>query len=339
MIADCAVYRAGERRPGSLRLERAAAASQQADSFVWLALHEPTPYELTTTRAHFGLDALAVADTPKQHKRPAMQIHGEVLFAVLKTARYIEAQEAVRLGQLVLFVGHRFLVSIQSDDAGSGVVAAARKELEARPELLHNGPCTVMYAIVDRIVDDYVAVLAAMDADLHQIEQEVFSPEVRQPGGRIYWHTREVRDFQRATVPLVDMLLHLAAGRFPAVPTSVRVYFGGVEDRLQRVVEEVERNSALLASMLSANSSQLATRQAELALEQTRLALRQNEDMRKISAWVAIVAVPTLIAGIYGMNFDHMPELSSPFGYPAALGAMSAISLVLYLLFRRSGWL
>ena len=221
MIADCAVYRAGERRPGSLRLERAAAASQQADSFAWLALHEPTPYELTTTRAQFGLDALAVADTPKQHKRPAMQIHGEVLFAVLKTARYIGAQEAVRLGQLVLFVGHRFLVSIQSDDAGSGVVAAARKELEARPELLHNSPCTVMYAIVDRIVDDYVAVLAAMDADLHQIEQEVFSPEVRQPGGRIYWHTREVRDFQRATVPLVDMLLHLAAGRFPAVPTSV----------------------------------------------------------------------------------------------------------------------
>jgi len=159
------------------------------------------------------------------------------------------------------------------------------KELEARPELLHNGPCTVIYSIVDRIIDDYVAVLAAMDADLHQIEQGVFSPQVRQPAGRIYRHTREVLAFQRATVPLVDMLLHLAACKFPAVPTTVRVYFGGVEDRLQRVIEEVERNSALLASMLSANSSQLATRQADLALEQTRLALRQNEDMRRMSAW------------------------------------------------------
>src|SRR5262249_2057523 len=152
-----------------------------------------------------------------------------------------------RLGQLVLFVGHRFLVSIQSDDAGSGVVAAARKELEARPQLLHNGPRSVIYAIVVPIVAYYVAGLAAMDAHRHHIQHGGCSREVRQPGGRIYWHTREVRDFQRATVPLVDMLLHLAAGRFPAVPTSVRVYFGGVEDRLQRVVEEVERNSALLA--------------------------------------------------------------------------------------------
>jgi magnesium transporter len=337
VITDCAVYHHGQRHPGKLSLEEACAAAAEPDSFVWLGLCDPTAAELASVRAAFDLHPRAVQDTPTDHDRPTMSVDGDVLFTVIKTARFIEPRTAISLGQVVMFAGPWFVVTVRYGD-GDGD-AGARKELEAHPELLRNGPCTVMYAIVDRIVDDYVSVLGGLDAGLREAEQEVFTPDVRQPTERIYLLIREVLGFQRAIAPLVDMLLHLAAGKYPVVPESVRAYFGGVEDRLLRVREEVERDRALLTSMLEASSAQVAMRQTEVGLEQTRIALRQNEDMRKISAWVGIVAVPTMIAGVYGMNFQHMPELGWLLGYPLALTVMGGASLLLYLLFRRSGWL
>lgn len=337
MIIDCAVYHHGQRHPGKLALEEACAAAAEPDSFVWLELCDPTAAELASVQAAFDLHPRAVQVTSTDHARPTMSVHGEVLFAVIKTARHIEAQTTISLGQIVLFAGPRFVVSVRFGD-GDGD-AGVRKELEAHPELLRNGPCTVVYAIVDRVVDDYVSVLGGLDARLREVEQEVFTPVVRQPTERIYLLIREVLGFQRAIAPLVDMLLHLAAGKYPMVPESVRAYFGGVEDRLVRVREEVERDRALLTSMLEASSAQVAMRQTEVGLEQTRIALRQNEDMRRISAWVGIVALPTMIAGVYGMNFQHMPELGWLFGYPLALIVMGGACLLLYVLFRRSGWL
>jgi magnesium transporter len=344
VITDQAVYHAGQRRSGTLELEPASAPRDQPDSFVWVDLHEPTAEELARLQAGYSLHPLAVEDTYKDHKRPKMSVHDDVLCAVVKTARYVEPEGVIALGQIVLFAGPWFVVSVSYGIDGS--MAAVRKELEARPELLRNGPCTVVYAIVDRVVDDYVGVLGGLDTDLREVEREVFSPGTGQPAERIYRLKREVLEFQRATAPLADMIIHLAAGRYPVVPASVRAYFGSVEDRLLRVVEEVERDSALLTSMLEANSTQVAMRQNELALEQARISLeqnritlQQNEDVRKISAWVAIVAVPTMIAGIYGMNFEHMPELRWPLGYPAVLAVMAGACVLVYRLFRRSGWL
>lgn len=337
MIKDCAVYRSGRRGPGKLGIAEAAAASTAPDSFAWIGLHEPTDDELELIQTVFDLDEQALKDAVQDQIRPKMTIIDTVLVAVFKTADYDSAEQRVALGSLVLIAGPTYMISLRY--RSSCDLSATRKDLEANPDLLGCGPCAVVYAIVDRIVDHFIPVLDGLDEALREAEHIVFSPLVEEHSERIYRLKREVLELRRASAPVADLMIHLTAGRFPAVPQRVRDYYGNVEDRLVRIAEEIERVNALLSSMLDANSAQVGMRQAQLALEQTNIATRQNADMRKISAWVAIAAVPTAIAGIYGMNFDTMPELRWTFGYPVALGLILVLCLVLLRLFRRSGWL
>ena len=338
VIEDCAVYRSGQRVPGEFGIKEAAQASSAPDCFAWVGLVEPTSAELDDVRATFGLDENALGGMIRNQIRPRMTIVDNVLYGVFKTAEYVASEQRVSLGSLVLVAAPTCFLSVRYGPAAD--LGSTRKELEADPRLLQINPtCSATYAAVDRIVDDFWPVLDGLDTALREIEQIVFSPVVAEHSEPIYRLKREVLEFRRASAPVADMMLHLAAGRFPPVPQIVRDYYGNVEDRLLRVAEEIERVNALLSSMLDANSAQVGMRQAQLALEQTNIATRQNSDMRKISAWVAIAAVPTAIAGIYGMNFDTMPELNWPFGYPAVLVVMVALCTLLLLLFRRSNWL
>jgi len=230
----------------------------------------------------------------------------------------------------MLFIGPRFVITVRHGE-GSGL-AGARGQLETSSDLLRCGPGAALYAVVDRVVDDYAPVLAGVDTDVREIELEVFSAEATDPSERIYRLTREVLEFHRAAAPLLEPLHRLAANRFAMVAPSLQEYFRDVLDHLHRVVDEINDQTALLSSMLDAHL-------ARVTQAQTEVTLRQNEDVRKISAWAAILAVPTMIAGIYGMNFEHMPELTWKFGYPLVLGVIVAACFGVYSLFRRSGWI
>jgi magnesium transporter len=324
MIVDCAVYENGTRRAGELPLDDAYEAGRDGDNaFVWIGLHEPTEREFESVRTEFDLHDLAVEDAIKAHQRPKLENYGDTLFLVLKTARYNDAAEDVDFGEILLFVGSTFVVSVRHGDASA--LHQVREEVERRDDLLSCGTGAVLHAIVDRVVDDYVPVVEGLDNDIEEVEREVFSPQRRNAAERIYKLKREVLAFHRSTAPLIDPLSRLAKEPHPLVHEDIRRYFDDVHDHLLRVVDEVDNSSALLTSGLQANLAQVA--------------VQQNEDVRRISAWVAIAAANTLIAGIYGMNFEHMPELTWQLGYPLAIGVMVVVGALLYWRFRRAGWL
>jgi len=323
MIVDCAVYERGQRRPGDLALEDAFEAARAKDALVWIGLHTPTAEEFDSVRQEFELHELAVEDAVKAHQRPKLELYGDSLFLVLKTARYSVPERSVEFGEILVFIGDRFVISVRHGDASP--LAALRRELEHRPELLRCGPGAVLHAIVDRVVDDYQPVIEALDDEIGQLEASVFSESRENPAERIYKLTRETLAFHRAVAPLVEPLDRLAGEEFSSVDESVRAFFRDVFDHTVRVEDEIEAFRQLLTGMLEANLTQVS--------------VRQNEDMRRISAWVAIIAVPTMIAGVYGMNFEHMPELEWTYGYPLAIALMGAICTILYRRFRRAGWL
>ena len=327
MIVDCAVYDSGVRREGCLRLEDALdAARSSADTFVWIGLREPSEDEFASVSREFELHPLAVEDAVHAHQRPKLETYGPTLFIVLKAARYVDPEEIVNLTEIMLFLGEGFLITVRHGD--SQILGDVRGRLEADPARLKAGPLGVLHAILDRVVDDYAVVLRGLNTDIEEIERQVFSDERRNHAERIYRLKVEVLEFRQAVVGLDDPLDDLATGKVAQVckaETSLRDYFRDVHDHLLRVAERIEAIDNLLSSALTANLAQVG--------------VRQNEDMRKISAWVAIVAMPTMIAGIYGMNFEHMPELGWVLGYPFALTVMAACCMGLYLLFRRRGWL
>ena len=323
MIVDCAVYQDGRRRDRHLRLEDAFRAGRDDGAFVWIGLHEPTEQEFDAVRREFGLHELAVEDAIKAHQRPKLEIYGDTLFVVLKPATYHDDRDEIELGETLLFVGEGFIVSVRHGEATA--LAEVRRAVESQPERLRCGPDAVLHAIVDRVVDDYLPVAQALEEDIEEVEADVFSPERSNPAERIFKLKREVLEFSRATGPLIEPLDRLCRADLPQVDGSMSSYFRDVRDHLERVVEQIENERELLSSVLTANLSQVG--------------VRQNADMRKISAWVAIVAVPTMIAGVYGMNFEHMPELRWTFGYPLVVAVMVAICTLLYRRFRRSGWL
>ena len=323
MIVDCALYEDGRRRPGELGLDELAAACHAKHAFVWIGLYEPTEEEFDSVRREFELPELAVEDAIKAHQRPKLEAYDEMVFVVCKTARYVEAIETVEFGEVQMFVGSDYVIVVRHGEASS--LAPARRWLENRPELLRCGPAAVAYAVADRIVDDYAPVIEGLDNDIREVELEVFEEHAENPVERIYKLTREVLELHRATAPMVPPLTQVVAGRYDFVPEELLEYFRDVQDHLLRVVEQVDTFRDLLKSVLEANL--------------TRVSVRQNEDMRKISAWVAIAAVPTLVGGIYGMNFEHMPELSTTYGYPVVLALITAACLTLYFFFRRIGWL
>ncbi len=323
MIVDCAVYEEGRRRQGELALEDAYEAGREDDSFVWIGLHEPSPEEFDSVAREFDLHELAVEDAIKAQQRPKLEVYGDSLFVVLQPARYRDAEEMVELGQIMLFVGAGFVVSVRHGDIGR--LDGVRRGLESRPELARCGPAAVLHAILDRVVDDYLPVADEIDRDVEQVETAVFSATGGQTTERIYKLKAEVLDFHRALAPMVEPLRSLAEGRYSMVPKDLRSYFRDVYDHLLRVNEQVDGYREALTSVLQANLAQVT--------------VRQNEDTRRISAWVAIVAVPTAIAGIYGMNFENMPELRWTFGYPLVLGVILLVCTGLYIRFKRAGWL
>jgi magnesium transporter len=323
MIVDCAVYRRGHRVPGEFTPDAAFRESREDEAFVWIGLHEPTPEEFEAVRCEFGLHELAVEDAIKAHQRPKLERYGDSLLVVLKTVRYVDKEEVIEVGEILLFVGEDFIVAVRHGQASG--LKDVRKKLEQRPEFLAFGPSGVLYGIVDRVVDDYLPVTAGLEDDIEEVEEEVFSSERTNPVERIYYLKREVLEFRRAAHPLLAPIQQLATQSMPCVSPEVREYFRDVHDHLLRVTEQVDAFRDMLTSILEANLTQTS--------------VRQNEDMRKISAWVAIAVVPTMIAGVYGMNFDHMPELRSPWGYPAVLLFMLTVCSGMYLFFKKRDWL
>jgi len=323
VIADCAVYEEGQRRAGDLPLEEACEASQKDGAFVWLGVIAPSAEEFDAIAREFDLHELAVEDAIKAHQRPKVELYGETLLVVLKSARYVDSEEVIETGEILLFVNPAFIISVRHGEASA--LAAVRKRVEERGDLLRSGPAAVLYAILDRVVDDYEAAAQGVEDDIQEVEQQVFSPERINPAERIYKLEREVLDFHRAVAPLAQAVDQLARGHFQLIPAALHEYLRDVHDHLLRVSSRITGFRDLLTSALHATLTQVS--------------VRQNEDMRKITAWVAILAVPTMMAGIYGMNFKYMPELGWKFGYPAALGVILVVCALLYRRFKRAGWL
>ena len=320
MIVDCAVYRDGRRVPGEIPLEQTFEASRSEGAFAWIGLHEPSQEEFDAVSSEFGFHELAVEDAINAHQRPKLEVYGDSLFLVLKTARY-EDEELI-FGEILVFMGDGFIITVRH---GESHLHEVRERMEERPDLLAHGPAAALYAIVDRVVDDYLPIIDDLDTDISEVEAEVFDPRSGNPAARIYRLSRAVVQLHQVVVPLEVPVDNLARGAHSRIPEPIRTYFRDVHDHLLRVMSRTHAFRELLANVLSANITQAS--------------YRQNEDVRKISAWAAIIAVPTLISGIYGMNFEHMPELSWRVGYPMALGLMAGICLALYWQFRRSGWL
>jgi magnesium transporter len=321
VIVDMAVYEKGLRRPGELNLGDAFEACREPDCFVWIGLYEPSEEEFESVRREFDLHELAVEDAINAHQRPKLEVYDKTLLIVLKTARYFDERDEVELGEILVFVGDGFILTVRH---GETALHDVRLHLEERPDLLRHGPPAALYAIVDKVVDDYGLVIQGLEQDIRQVEAQVFS-EGGNPAERIYKLKREVLELYGAVAPLTAPIEHLKRGNLRFVADELRPYFRDVRDHLIRFVREIESFRELLTSILAANL--------------TRISVRQNEDVRKISAWAAIIAVPTLITGIYGMNFEHMPELTWRVGYPLALGLMATACALLYRAFKRAGWL
>jgi len=322
MIVDCAVYEKGRRTIHAVSFEAALEAARERDGFVWIGLHEPDAAEFEHVASAFDLHPLAVEDAIHAQQRPKLERYGESLFLVVKPARYVDSDEVVELGQIMVFVGRDYVVTVRHGE--SRELRSVRQALETDADKMSWGPAWVLHAIGDRVVDDYEIVMRGLENDIDQIEKEVFSGASATHAERIFKLKREVLDFRRAVEPLEQPFARLS-GENDLLDEHTRPYFRDVHDHVLRIAERLVGVDALLDSALHANVAQVG--------------MRQNEDMRRISAWVAIIAVPTMIAGVYGMNFDHMPELTWTFGYPLVLAVMAVTCTLLYRAFKRRGWL
>ena len=322
MIVDCAHYKDGKRsHEGTLDIAEAARHAKVEDEFVWLGLADPTPEELREVGEQFDLHELALEDARESHQRPKLEDYDDSLFVVLRTARYDDEAETVHFGEIHLFVGGSYVIAVRHGEASE--LRTARARLEERPELVRLGPASVAWAVLDKVVDDYEPVAAGLEDDIEEVETAVFDEET-EPTQRIYFLKREVIEFHRSVWPLLGPLEALEHGAY-RVPEELRSYFRDVGDHARRVYEQVSAQRELLTSVLEAN----------LAL----VSVRQNEVVKKISAYAAVIAVPTFIASVYGMNFQHMPELDWRAGYPLVLLLMAVLVGGLVTFFRRVKWL
>jgi magnesium transporter len=330
MIVDNAIYVDGRRsvEPGSLRETYEAVRDQHG--LAWIGLYRPTQEEFSSIAEEFGLHELAVEDAIQAHQRPKLERYGNTLFVVLKPARYLDGPEEVEFSEIHVFVGDDFVITVRHGEAP--VLSEVRRRLEADPELLRRGPEAILYAIMDRVVDGYAPVVRGLENDIDEIETEVFSGN---PGvsRRIYELSREVIEFQRATKPLTGILGSLIAGfEKYSIDRELQRYLRDVQDHILQVVEQADGFRQLLQNILEVNLTLVS-------LAQNEEVKGQNEEVKKISAWAAILFAPTLIGTVYGMNFDHMPELHWLFGYPFALSLMLLVSVTLYLVFKHHSWL
>ncbi|CAM5564872.1 Magnesium and cobalt transport protein CorA OS=Streptomyces alboniger OX=132473 GN=CP975_08415 PE=3 SV=1 [Streptomyces alboniger] len=330
-VVNCVTYRDGVRQPpGRDLVESVQRIRRTDDGFVWLGLHEPTEEEFAGIADLFDLHPLAVEDAVHAHQRPKVERYDHMLFAVFKTVCYVEhseltaTSEVVDTGEIMLFVGRDFVITVRHGRHGS--LGPLREALEAAPEQLAQGPAAVLHAVADQVVDDYLAVTDAAQADIDQVESDVFAHDgARVDPGRIYQLKRELLELKRAVVPLGRPLQILATQPMRVIAPEIQAYFRDVDDHLKRATEQIAAFDELLNSILQAHLAQVT--------------VAQNEDMRKITAWAAVIAVPTMVCGMYGMNFDHMPELHWQFGYPLVMSLIAAACTTLYRGFRRNGWL
>jgi magnesium transporter len=323
VIVDCAHYADGKRQHASpISLEEAARCATGNGDFVWLGLREPSNEEMEEAARLFDLHELAVEDAELAHQRPKLEDYNGNYFVVLRTARYEEERETVHFGEIHMFVGPGYVVTVRHGEASS--LASARQRLEERPDLLKLGPASVVWAVLDKVVDDYEPVVSGIEDDIEEVEQQIFD-EHSEPTERIYLLKREVIEFHRAAWPLLGPLEALERGAVTEIDDELRDFFRDVADHARRVDEQVNSQRELLTSILEAN----------LAL----VSVRQNDVVKKISSWAAIIAAPTFIASVYGMNFEHMPELRSELGYPLVLIFMAVLVAALVTFFRRIKWL
>jgi len=322
-IVDCAHYLEGKRQKAEkLEPSEAAEIARCMPGFVWMGMVEPSPEELEAVQDEFGLHELAVEDAQSFHLRPKVEgYEGGISFVVLRTARYVDETEEVEFGEVSIFVGPGFVITVRQGVASD--LHGARLRLEQRPHLLEEGPAAVLWAIIDKIVDDYAPVVEGLEEDIEQVERTVFSGEAA-PTHRIYLLRREVTDFYRAVHPLLGPAAAITQGGVLEISDGLRQYFRDVDDHLKLVNEEIVAQRDLLSTILQANMAVVAG--------------EQNDVVRRISAWAAIITVPTFIASFYGMN-TYMPELQWHGMYIVVLAIMLLAGIGLYASFRRAHWL
>ncbi|WP_018684070.1 magnesium/cobalt transporter CorA [Actinokineospora enzanensis] len=329
-VVDCGVYVDGIRLPGRwTHVDAVAEVRRRGEGFVWIGLHEPDEEQIQGVAETFGLHELAVEDAVTAHQRPKLERYEDNLFMVLKTVRYVEhespttANEIVETGEIMAFLGADYVVTVRHGKHSA--LHQLRGELESTPDRLRPGPAAVLHAIADHVVDTYMAVTDAFENDIDLIEKAVFAPRSPVSAEQMYLMKREILELRRAVMPLANPLRRLAEGCSPLVPEQVRSYFRDVDDHLTTVSERVTSFDELLTTLVDATLA--------------KITLQQNTDMRKITSWAAIIAVPTMVVGVYGMNFEHMPELKWRFGYPVVMVVIFFACIVLYRIFRKNRWL
>jgi len=331
-VVDSAVYVEGVRRPGVVGLDETYEVVRATGGVAWIGLYRPTTDELESVATEFGLHHLAVEDALKGHQRSKLERYGDTLFLALRTARYVDETETVEFGELHVFVGPQFVVTVRH--AESPDLALVRDRLEADPALLSKGPEAILYAVLDEVVDEYEPVIAGLENDIDEIEDQLFGEAVHEVlTRRIYDLSSEVIGFQRAVQPLIGIIGALQrGGQKYGVDLDLSHHLGDVLDHVTRAGERADAFRTLLDRALQAQSTLITRRMTEVSVE-------QNEQIKRITSWAAILFAPTLVGTVYGMNFRYMPELHWTWGYPFALGLMGLLGLGLYIAFKRRNWL
>ncbi|HEV8642824.1 MAG TPA: magnesium/cobalt transporter CorA [Methylomirabilota bacterium] len=322
-VVNCAAYAEG-RRVADLKIEGISEALKRDDRFVWIGLHEPEEALLKQVQAEFGLHDLAVEDALRAHQRPKLERYDDSLFVVMRTARMNAAAKRIEFGETHIFVGPRYVVSVRHGSSLS--YAEVRARCESTPALLSQGSGFVLYALMDFIVDQYFPIVDGLEDELEGLEGEIFGEAFsRETTTRIYQLKRDLLELKRAVSPLVDVCNRLTRYDADLIPEDTRPYFRDIYDHVIRINEMVDMLRELLTTALEANLSLIS--------------VSQNEAMKRLTGWAAIIAVPTMVAGIYGMNFKMMPELEWPWGYPVVMAVMVGACGFLYYRFKRAGWL
>jgi magnesium transporter len=322
-VIDCAAYLGG-RRAANLTVDQLRDAVQDTRQFVWLGLYEPDHALLRRVQAQLGLHDLAIEDAVNAHQRPKLELYENSLFVVLRTAQRVPGSRRLEFGETHVFVGANYIVTVRHGSLRSHI--NVRHRCETTPQLLTKGPGYVLYAIMDFVVDQFLPIVSDIEEEVQDLEDLVFGqPTAGDATARIYHLKRDLVALRRAVSPLVDVCNRLMRFDLPNIPEDTKPYFRDVYDHVLRVNESIDTQRELLSTALEAHLSVLS--------------VAQNEQMRRITAWAAMIAVPTMIAGIYGMNFANMPELGWAYGYYLSLGVMALACFGLYVGFRRSGWL
>jgi magnesium transporter len=321
MVVNCVAYQRGERL-SDIPLSEVRANLQRPDCFVWVALKDPEPAELATLQDEFGLHELAVEDAQKGHQRPKIDEYGSALFIVMRLIELAGCE--LHTGEVAIFVGPQYIVSVRRD-AQVGF-AEVRRRCEQEPELLQHGPAYVLYALMDNVVDRYFPVLEGLTAEIEEVEERIFAGQTtRAQIETLYTLRRKLMTIDHATQPLLEVVGKLHGGRVPPICAGLHDYFRDVDDHLRRVKQAIDNLRDMTTTAISVNLSLIT--------------IQENEVTKRLAAYAALVAVPTMVAGVYGMNFTHMPELDWSYGYPAALASMVLIDLYLVYRFRKAKWM